>query len=232
MAAKKKRTAKRPAAKKPAARRPVARKPAAKKPAAKRPVRRKAAPQPRPVTALQLAGVGSEAVMRATGRAWEEWLKLLDRLGAKAMPHRDIARLLHSKFEVPAWWSQMVAVGYEQARGLRQVHQNAMGFSANASRTINANLDALYAAWSEPLKRAQWLPAAPIEIRRSTDGKSLRITWTLGPSNVDVGFFAKGPQKSTVQVEHSKLEDEAAAALQKDYWSEALLRLKALLEPK
>jgi hypothetical protein len=180
--------------------------------------------------ALRLAGVGSEAVSRATGRAWDEWLRVLDRAGAKAMPHKEIALLLSRKFKVPDWWSQMVTVGYEQARGLRVLSQRASGFAANASKTFGVDVDDLYAAWSEPRQRSKWLPGAPLEVRKATSGKSMRITWTTGGSNVDVNFFAVGRGKSRVQVEHDKLASGAAAVRQKAYWSEALGRLKAFLD--
>jgi len=181
--------------------------------------------------AVKLAGVGNEAVHRATGRDWDEWLRILDRAGARRMSHKEIALYLSRRCEVPDWWSQMVTVGYEQARGLREAHEKAGGFAANASRTVNASLGDLYAAWAEPLSRARWLPGAPLEIRRATDGKSMRITWTAGGSNVDVGFFAKGPEKSSVQVEHGKLPDTATVMKQKAFWTDALNRLKALFEP-
>jgi uncharacterized protein YndB with AHSA1/START domain len=156
---------------------------------------------------------------------------VLDRAGAKSMLHKDIALLLSRKFRIPGWWSQMVTVGYEQARGLRMVNQQADGFAANASRTVATDLDRLYAAWNEPRQRARWMPEAPIEVRRSSDGKSMRITWTANDSRVDVGFFAAGKGKSRVQVGHAKLASAAAVKRQKAYWSEALERLKALLEP-
>src|SRR6202163_3349304 len=150
-------------ARKSAIRRPARRKPAAPKVAVRKPSvrkaparRQKSSPPGRAVRAalaakgLRLAGVGSDAVLRATGRAWDEWLKLLDRAGAKKMPHKDIAMMLSRKFEVPDWWSQMVTVGYEQARGLRSVNQNAAGFAANASRTLAVPVGRLYDAWNDP----------------------------------------------------------------------------------
>lgn len=235
-------------ARKGAARRPPRRKAAARKaptPASQRKPSVRKAPAKRPKTSppgraaraslaakgLRLAGVGSDAVFRATGRAWDDWLKALDRAGAKAMAHKEIALMLSRKFAVPDWWSQMVTVGYEQARGLRVVNQKADGFAANASRTVGIAVGKLYDAWNDPKLRSGWLPDAPVEVRRSTDGKSIRMTWTAGGSNVDVGFFAKGEDKSTVQVEHGKLKSAAAVARQKAYWSDALERLKALLEP-
>ena len=218
----------------PAAKRPVLRRKAAAKGPA---VRKKVAAPGKKRAAVaksaspRFAGVGSEAVLKATGRAWSEWLKVLDRAGAKSMPHKEIARMLHEKFSVPGWWSQMVTVGYEQARGLREAHQKADGYSANASRTVNVALADLYAAWSEAAQRAKWLPGASLEVRKATSNKSMRITWIAGGSSVDVGFYAKGPGKSMVQVDHGKLPDARAVARQKEYWAAALDRLKALVEP-
>ncbi len=213
---------------------PVARKPSVRKAPAKKP---KASPPSRAARAslaakgLRLAGVGSDAVARATGRAWDEWLKVLDRAGAKKMPHKDIAAMLARQYAIPNWWSQMVTVGYEQARGLRVVNQNARGFAASASRTVGTTVGKLYDAWNDPKVRSRWLLDAPVEVKRSTDGKSMRMTWTVGDSSVEVGFFAKGAQKSTVQVEHGKLKSAAAVARQKAFWGDALDRLEALLEP-
>jgi hypothetical protein len=144
-------TRKRPTAKK-AVRKPVARKSgtkkvAARKPAEKRPVSRGPG-IPGAITrasgeALRLAGIGTDAVARATGRGWDQWLALLDKAGAAAMPHKAIVAMLADRFGMPSWWRQMVTVGYEQARGLREVNQNAEGFSANASRTVQAELERL-----------------------------------------------------------------------------------------
>lgn len=221
------------AARRSAARNPAARK-TGRKPTATRkaPARAKSRPAAKGVAAkaVRLAGVGSDAVMRATGRAWEEWLRVLDRAGAKAMPHKDIALLLSRKFLVPDWWSQMVTVGYEQARGLRAVNEKANGFAANASRTVSIALGRLYDAWDDPKIRARWLLDAPVEVRRATDGKSMRMTWTVGDSSVDVNFYRKGADKCQVQVEHGKLKSAAAVKRQRQFWGEALGRLKALLE--
>jgi uncharacterized protein YndB with AHSA1/START domain len=138
--------------------------------------------------------------------------------------------MLADKYGVPSWWSQMVAVGYEQARGLRKAHGKADGFSAGASRTMQAALERLYGAWADPTLRALWLGKAPVEVKRATGGKSMRISWKAGASSVDVNFYPAGDGKSRVQVEHGKLADEKAREAQKSFWSGALDRLKAMLE--
>ena len=60
-------------------------------------------------------------VIEATGRPMADWISLLDARDGRALPHKDIARLLHDEFGVPGWWSQMVTVEYERAIGRREV---------------------------------------------------------------------------------------------------------------
>jgi hypothetical protein len=78
--------------------------------------------------------------------------------------------------------------------------------------------------------RDRWLLDAAVEVRRSSDGKSMRMTWRPGRSSVEVSFSRAGPGKSRVAVEQSKLADAGSARKQKAFWTAALERLKAFLE--
>jgi uncharacterized protein YndB with AHSA1/START domain len=177
----------------------------------------------------KVAGVSSEAVAAKTGKTWVEWFGILDAAGAKQMKHPDIARLLQEKHGVPDWWCQMVTVGYEQARGLRAVNESTDGFAANASKTVKAPIERLFATWADETQRDQWLLAPGLQVRRATTNKSMRITWADG-SNVDVGFYSKGEAKSQVTVQHSRLPDADAVAAMRELWRTALGKLQVLLE--
>lgn len=175
-----------------------------------------------------LAGVSTAAVAKATGHGWDYWLKTLDRLGAAKLPHQEIARMLYDKLGLREnWWVQLIAIGYEQARGAGKVQQNPLGFAATVTRTIAVPVSALYAAWEEGL-RGNWLPDA-IEVRRAMKNKSMKITWPDG-SGVDVNFYAKGGEKAVIAIEQTKLPDEGAVEAVKQLWSSTLDRLKATLE--
>src|SRR5581483_801125 len=176
----------------------------------------------------KVAGLSDEAVKAKTGKTWAEWLTILDKAGAKKMDHKGIVACLSDKHDVGSWWQQMIAVGYEQARGLREKHQSASGFSASASKTVSANLETLYEAWNNKKKRDKWLPAVEMSVRKATPNKSMRITWSDGTS-VNVGFYGKGDDKSQVALQHIKLRDAKEVAKMKTYWGEALDRLKASL---
>ena len=163
--------------------------------------------------------IGDEAVKRATGRDWAEWLKLLDKAGAKTKSHKEIAAIVSEKYGAPPWWSQMVTVTYERERGLREVHQTAAGYVANVSRTFNVPVGELFETFRRAAKKEKYGE------RKATAPKSLRLT-APDDTSVEVGFYAKGDSKSSVAVQHSKLTSQKDVAKRKEYWREVLGKLK------
>jgi len=183
---------------------------------------------------LQAAGkkaadVGEAAVRRATGKGWHEWFEQLDRAGAKAMDHRAIVAVLSKVRGLPGWWQQMITVAYERARGLRRKHETTSGFTANASKTVQAPLANLYDAWVDQEKLRAWLGVPPPEVRKANPQRSLRLTWHDG-SWVSVGFYAKGNGKSQVALGHERLPNARAVVQYKKFWKDALGRLEAALQ--
>jgi hypothetical protein len=174
-----------------------------------------------------MARMSDAAVKAKTGKDWQQWFSILDRAGAMKMTHKEMAEYLYEKRKVPGWWSQMVAVTYEQERGLRKVHQTSSGYSASASKTFAVPVSVLYKHWSEKKLRGRWLKAK-FEVRKQTADKSMRITWNDGTS-VDVNFYGKGDSKSQVAVQHTKLAGTRQVEKIKSHWKAALGRLEKSL---
>lgn len=171
--------------------------------------------------------MSDEAVRAKTGKTWAEWFKILDAAGAKKMTHQEIVAVLSKKHGVGPWWQQMVAVTFEQARGLREKHEKPKGYEISVSRTIDVPVSKAYKAWTDEKTRRSWLKGL-ITVRKATTNKSLRIAWEDG-TTVAVAFYPKG-NKSQVVAQHSKLSDAKAAARMKTFWAQALRRLKETLE--
>jgi hypothetical protein len=180
-------------------------------------------------TADNYGGIGSVAVRKATGRTWAQWLVLLDRAGARKLPHREIALLLERRHQLPDWWCQMVAVGFEQARGLRVKHETNDGFEISVTKTMGAPVDRAFAAWRDASLREQWLPRTPLTIRKATPHKSIRILWA-DDTMLSVNFWPKGPLKCQVVPQHGRLATPECAEKMKSYWAEKLECLRAFLE--
>ena len=103
--------------------------------------------------------MSDEAVEAKTGKNWSRWFKHLDAAGGKKMTHQEIVAHLRDKHDVRPWWTQMVAVTYEQARGLREKHEKPGGFEISVSRTIEAPIAKAYKAWTDEKTRKTWMPA-------------------------------------------------------------------------
>jgi uncharacterized protein YndB with AHSA1/START domain len=176
--------------------------------------------------------ISTDAVKAKTGRGWEEWLRILDKEKGSTLGHTKLAELLHEKYSVPGWWSQMVTVGYEQARGLRVKHQKKSGFEISATRTIDANARSIFKAWTDAKVRSRWLPKSAVTVHKSTPPKSLRVTWIDGARSIGVNLYPKGVRKTLVALQHGKLESAAQAKKMKAFWGVRLEALKKKVESK
>lgn len=172
----------------------------------------------------KVASVSDAAVAKATGKNWQQWLTLLDRCGGRDMAHKSIAELLSVQHKLDGWWAQAITVGYEQARGLRQVLEHADGFATSISRTVNVKLGALYDVFSEEAKR---LEQTGHGVRRSKDGKTLRVDLDDG-SKLEMNLSGKG-DRSQVNVSHRRLKSAKQAKEAKAFWRTTLDELQAKL---
>ncbi len=181
-------------------------------------------------TTSKCAGIGDHAVAAATGKNWKQWLTFLDKAGGKTMTHKEIVAIVHDRCGIGPWWQQMVTIGYEQARGLRQKHEKPEGYQISRSKTVAVPIATLYKAWSDSKTRNRWLDEGPLVFRKATRNKSMRITWCDKKTSIEVNFYAKGDAKAQVTVQHSKLPDAKRGEQMKKYWGKTLNRLKKSLE--
>ena len=175
----------------------------------------------------KLAGMSDASVRKQTGRDWAEWVRVLDAVDAATKSHGEVAEHV-SSLGVPSWWTQMVTVGYERIRGLRdRGERRGGGYSATKSRTFNVSVPRLFAAFISGKLCRHWLPKG-VKIRSMTANKRIRFEWIDGTPAV-VGFLSKGGGKSVAAVEHQKLADRAAADAMKKTWGECFDKLTDLL---
>jgi hypothetical protein len=172
----------------------------------------------------------SDAAVRAkTGKDWASWFSVLDKAGASKLEHKAIAALLVTKYGIPGWWSQMVTVEYERARGLRERHQTSSGFSVSVTKTIMASTATLYAATANAVKRRKWFPPGEFGASSSTAGKYFHGAWN-DTARLDVGYYPTDDSKTQIAIQVSKLARKADVESERTAWKAALLRLKEMLE--
>ena len=203
--------------------------PAAIKRSVKKKTKKKASKSKGNSSAKAFAKISNAAVLKATGKGWNEWLTILDKFDVKANGHAAAAEFLSVKQKIGPWWSQMVVVGYEQARGLRKAHQTAKGFSASVSKTIAADFKRVWKHWQPGGARDRWL-GSECQVKVGLTGKAMTLVWKDG-TKVLIGFFDKtgkaGVPKTMVTVEQSGLRDEDHVQDVKTFWKGLLGKLEA-----
>jgi hypothetical protein len=174
--------------------------------------------------------VSDEVIRSKTGRGWEEWFDLLDAWGAADRPHKEIRSWVTEEHGVEGWGAAAVTVNYERARGLRAVGEHADGFTITASKTVSVPVDRLYEAFLDESMRERWLPEGDLRERTTLKPRSARFDWGDGETRVNVGFTAKGEEKSALALQHERLADAEEAERMKAFWRDRVTTLKEVLE--
>jgi hypothetical protein len=122
-----------------------------------------------------------EAVERATGRSWDDWLSWMASIHADQLSHHEIASALitelDGKVDNLGWWAQATAVAYEQHVGRRVPGQRPDGtFQTSVSRSTSLGMEALIRSWTDFAAADQdVLDRITGDVRVS--GTANRITW-------------------------------------------------------
>jgi uncharacterized protein YndB with AHSA1/START domain len=178
---------------------------------------------------VEQPGMSDEAILRNTGKTWAEWFALLDHWGATERTHAEIARHVYETSDISGWWAQGVTVGYERARGMRKRHERPDGFSVNASKTVAAPVERLFAAFVDDSLRDQWLEPGTLRLRTSQPERSARFDIVATGTVLTANFTAKGESKASVQLQELKIATEDDVESRKTLWKASLNRLAAML---
>ena len=206
-----------------------------------------------PGTEQRYSGLSGESVAKATGRDWDAWLAFLDDLGAQEMDHKEIVALIAGPGELASgWWQQSVAVGYEQARGLRVVGQtSAGGFQIGVQMTLPVSTGEAWDVMMEGPGRDVWLGTADDiefrkgeryrtsegvsgEVRSIVPGERVRLTWDspelAHPSTLQVTIVPSG-EKASVRFHQERLSSLEERERMREHWRDVLKELSQCIGP-
>lgn len=191
----------------------------------------------------------NEASKAATGKTLDEWYVYLDKFDGIKKGRREITNHLFGELKIDTWWTSAIAVEYERERGVKEKDGRQKGYFICSTKTINAPVEKVYAAWASADALSKWFgegTQAKIEdggtfsnpdgnkgeYKRVRENQDLRFTWNGAEdeSLVDVQFQDKGNGKTGLLVNHDRLQTRAEADGVRAAWAEALNRLKATLE--
>ena len=197
--------------------------------------------------AQEWGGISDDAVSKATGRSWSGWLEFLDGEGARQMGHKEIVALVASPGGIAnGWWQQSVAIGYEQARGMRVVGQTSEGgYQIGVQKTLPLASETAWGLLTEGpgrdiwLERAQGITFQPGEhyqageaiwgeIRTVAPGQRIRLTWhspdLARPSTLQVTVVPSG-DRASVRFHQEGLSSLEEREQMREHWRQALEQL-------
>ncbi len=190
-------------------------------------------------------------IKERTGKTWDQWFKALDEFGGPDKGRREIGNLLHTKHKLDPWMSSTLIVEYEGARNVLEKDGRPKGYMICATKSVNVDADAAFAAWSAPKQWDRWFSNKSAfqfkesaryttgggdtgEFKKIRPGKAIRFTWE-NPKHtpgtvVEVTFPPKSPGKCTVMVAHDRIQTRAEADELREAWGNVLDKLKTVLE--
>lgn len=193
--------------------------------------------------------VTDEACKAATGRTLKEWFKELDKIDGVKQGRRASVQHMYS-IKADPWWPTTVYVEYERHKGVVKKDGLAEGYTICATKTINAPVEKVYKAWTDPKTFAQVFgddakqdvkeggmltcqAGTKATFTRVRPNKDLRFTWEhkgiTAPVTVDVQFQDnKGKCLMNVMPSRVQTRDEADGL--RRAWGEMLTKLKAVCE--
>ena len=174
--------------------------------------------------------ISDEAVKKSTGKTRKQWFSILNKNGAKKMEHKQVAKLLHEKYGLSPWWSQMVTVQHDQEIKSRKKHEKPEGFQISKSITLTSPVTKIYNTINSPLKRIVWLSDPAITITKSTKDKSIRGKWSDKKTNIEFQLYPKDINRTQVVVQQSRIKSSKEAEMMKTYWRKQLNNFKKYLE--
>ena len=77
----------------------------------------------------------------------------------------------------------------------------------------------------------RWLDGQKLRMSKATKHKSMRMRWSDG-TPVEANFYAKGPSRSQVHLQHRKLASRAEAERLRAFWAGCLVRLGKVVAEK
>lgn len=200
--------------------------------------------------AVDTPDLGAATVRSKTGKDLNAWFDELDAAGGRKLGRRDRAQWLLERLDKDAWWATTIAVEYERVRGMVEKDGRPTGYAICSTKTIAAELPAVFEAFGKSEGLARWLGAGAradftdggewncgdgdrARFLRIRPNKDLRLAWegrAAPGSAVEVLFADKGKGKTGITLNHTRIDSRADADLLRAAWSEALDALKQALE--
>jgi hypothetical protein len=173
--------------------------------------------------------INTAAIEKGTGRSWQEWLAFLKSIDAEKLSHKEIAERVAATGHASGWWSQSIAVAFEQSIGRRVPGQGSDGtFQASATRTLPGTMDEALVAWAALVGDRKEFDGVAVTRGPETSRSQNFCYWRCGladGSRVSMSFYEKAPGRAAIGLGHEKLESASEVERWREFWKGLLKQL-------
>lgn len=197
-----------------------------------------------------LARVPRDSIIKHTKKDWNEWVKILDKAGARAWTHQETTNFLKRRYRLSPWWSQGVTMGYEVHIGRRIEGRNLKGeYSVTVSKSLHLDQLTAWRLWVSEEGIQAWLwPLSPVsldlkatfetedgafgEVRTFKKNERFRLRWQEvdWPKHSTVQLMimprpaVKGQGRSILVIMHDGLTSGRIREQMRERWKDAVER--------
>lgn len=170
------------------------------------------------------------AIEAATNIKWKEWLKYFLSVDGEKLTHSDIATKAYEKMNESqpsrGWWSQSVAVAYEQHIGRRQPGQRSDGmYEVTVNKTYAGTMDDAMLSWTNLIKNVNEFDGIPLKDKPGASKTEKWRHWRATLANdtrINVSTYQKSDTKAGLAVTHLKLKSTEEAEKWRTFWKDFL----------
>ncbi len=210
----------------------------------------KTKPSPPQKIELKYVAIGrvtSKSVEKHTGKNWDEWVEILNDLGAHVLTHQEIVALLKKKYKLTPWWQQEVTLGYEIAIERRLPGQTAKGlYTVTATKSLAIDAKKLWKLINSDQGIQIWLkPMFPVKIKvgeifETTDGyygqirtlrkdTRIRLSWQdpnwSKKTSLQIFIVPNPKQRSILVFSHDQIDGIKNQELFRKRWKSVITEL-------
>ena len=196
-----------------------------------------------PTTPNTYVNVTDEGILKATGKNWNDWFKLLELNHALKLSHKEIVELLKKEGVESNWWRQKITLGFLTATGRRKVGQQAdEGFNVGARKIFPLTVEQAWILVTSERGMNTWLQGndnkfieAHEDLKVISPNSHLRMRFQLPgwmkESTIQVRVIpTDDPHRSTISFHQENLATELIRDEMRKHWKTALNELMLLAE--
>jgi hypothetical protein len=161
--------------------------------------------------------LSDQELLNESGRNWNQWFSEMENKGFDELRVFGMSEKLLKEYSLELPCARVIALRFCQYIGKCDLNDSANVFEVSVTKTFNYPVDEVFGRatdWFETENRT--------ELQSIVNQKRLNCRWLSDNSTIDVKFQKKSSSKTTLIVQHERLESESDAEIMRNFWKRSI----------